>query len=279
MSSGPVKEEREAALRRTGEPFPGGEEGAEPSYWELLALRRMLEPGMARAACEKASEEDVRRLGELCGRMRKSRRRGADLARLDYAFHREIARISRNSYVEKIWESLQEPYLSAFSETARRGNGGTEADEYEPLLHAFARGDGMAAGRCMQAYMDALMDRCGASSSWKDGPFPAQVEQLRAVIFGNYTRADFSLEESLRAMPFNRDYIRRLFKKEVGATPLEYLTGLRMKKAEELLRGAGGRERPISEVADRCGFRDPLYFSRVFKKYFGCSPSAFSEKE
>ena len=44
----------------------------------------------------------------------------------------------------------------------------------------------------------------------------------------------FALDEQIRAMPFHYDYLRKLFKKEMGMTPLEYLTRMRMKKAESL---------------------------------------------
>ena len=60
----------------------------------------------------------------------------------------------------------------------------------------------------------------------------------------------------------------------MGQTPLEYLTHLRMKTAERMLTlWADGYT--IAEVAEMCGFDNALYFSRIFKKYHGCSPSQF----
>lgn len=104
------------------------------------------------------------------------------------------------------------------------------------------------------------------------------VEQIRASIIRNVSNPRFALDQEIRRLPFHYDYLRRLFKREMGLTPLEYLTSLRMKKAEELLTGLGARERSMAEVAECCGFSDPLYFSRVFKKHFGCSPSAFAKR-
>ena len=62
----------------------------------------------------------------------------------------------------------------------------------------------------------------------------------------------------------------------MGITPLEYLTDLRMKKAEIMLSSLWTRDYSVSEIAELCGFDNALYFSRVFRKHFGCSPSDFA---
>ena len=108
--------------------------------------------------------------------------------------------------------------------------------------------------------------------------FSAPVEQIRTLILRNYAQADFALDDAVREMPFHYDYLRKLFKKEMGITPLEYMTSLRMKKAENLLSAMWNREYSVSEVARMCGYEDALYFSRVFKKNYGCSPSNFVKK-
>lgn len=103
------------------------------------------------------------------------------------------------------------------------------------------------------------------------------VEQIRSLIFHNYSRSDFALDEAIRGMPFHYDYLRELFKKEMGITPLEYMTNLRMKKAETMLAAMWGRDYSVAEISGLCGYEDALYFSRVFKKHFGCSPTAFAK--
>lgn len=109
--------------------------------------------------------------------------------------------------------------------------------------------------------------------------FSEPVERLRSIIVRDYCQPDFALDEVIRAMPFHYDYLRKLFKKEVGITPLEYVTNLRMKKAETMLATTWTTDYSVSEIAVLCGYEDALYFSRVFKKHFGCSPSVFAKNQ
>ncbi len=102
------------------------------------------------------------------------------------------------------------------------------------------------------------------------------VAAVRDEIKRKASDPGFSLEDSLRKLPLSYDYVRKLFKKETGATPHEYLIHCRMKLAREIIdSGIGNRysNYSVAQIAEACGFSEPLYFSRVFKKYYGCAPS------
>lgn len=108
--------------------------------------------------------------------------------------------------------------------------------------------------------------------------FSEPVSRIRSSIIQNYHDPAYKLDEFIKGLPFHYDYLRKLFKKEVGMSPLEYMTELRMKSAETLLTAMWTNEYSITEIAQMCGFEDALYFSRVFKKTFGCSPSNYSKR-
>jgi two-component system response regulator YesN len=70
----------------------------------------------------------------------------------------------------------------------------------------------------------------------------------------------------------NANYISQLFRKETGATFTQYVTGLRIEHACRLLSGT---DLPINEVAEQAGYSDYFYFSRIFKRAKGTTPSSY----
>lgn len=64
-----------------------------------------------------------------------------------------------------------------------------------------------------------------------------------------------------------------LFERYTGLTPINYLTEIRIRRAKELLRSGIS----VAEVAEKVGYFDNFYFSRVFKKQIGMSPSEYKK--
>lgn len=64
----------------------------------------------------------------------------------------------------------------------------------------------------------------------------------------------------------------RSFKQYTGASPLQYLTSLRITRAKELLEST---DYDIGEIGMMAGYENPLYFSRIFKKHTGISPAEY----
>lgn len=69
-------------------------------------------------------------------------------------------------------------------------------------------------------------------------------------------------------------YISRMFKKELGTSFVDYLNDIRIEKAKELLKDVKYKS---YEVANLVGIQDPHYFSKLFKKHSGISPSEYRE--
>ena len=92
----------------------------------------------------------------------------------------------------------------------------------------------------------------------------------------NMSRADLSVEELAAELNMSRVHLYKRIKQLTGKTPIEFLRVLRLKRSAQLLRES---QLNISEIAYRCGFNNPKYFSRYFKEEFGVLPSAYQEKE
>lgn len=86
---------------------------------------------------------------------------------------------------------------------------------------------------------------------------------------------DLSIQTIARKFTINSNYVSQLFKKETGVTFTEYLTSLRVNYAICLLKTT---DLPVSVVAEKSGFGDYFYFTRVFKKSTGKTPSVYRAK-
>lgn len=92
----------------------------------------------------------------------------------------------------------------------------------------------------------------------------------------NYANKDLTVEGICQYLGVSAAYFSTVFKKETGKTFINYLTDYRMEKAVELLMS--GDEKTYV-IADAVGYTDPNYFSYVFKKQFGVSPSKYKQRE
>ena len=70
-------------------------------------------------------------------------------------------------------------------------------------------------------------------------------------------------------------YFSKLFKEATGENFIEYLTNIRIDKAKELLEKS---DLSMKEICAMCGYSDPNYFSRTFKKNVGLTPTEYKEK-
>ncbi|MBQ4599779.1 MAG: helix-turn-helix transcriptional regulator [Clostridia bacterium] len=102
---------------------------------------------------------------------------------------------------------------------------------------------------------------------------PAQVSKILTYIEQNYTHG-VTLDDICKNMNVSKQYCMRVFKKYMNTTINDYILGLRMRHAAYLL---GSTYMNVSQTADYLGFSSTSYFSRVFKSYYGISPSDYSE--
>lgn len=110
-----------------------------------------------------------------------------------------------------------------------------------------------------------------------ESPLSKVVEEIESNIITNYPDCNYELDTYLRSFPFSYDYLRKLFKKELGVTPHRYLSDKRLQTAADMLCSDYNESSSITEISRACGFREPLYFSRMFKQKYKVAPSGYQQ--
>lgn len=100
------------------------------------------------------------------------------------------------------------------------------------------------------------------------------VDATKRYIAGNYSNENLSLTSLSTEFKVSTTYISRLLKQETGLTFVEYLTQIRMNNSIIRMQN---RELTLLEVSSSVGFKSQHYFSTVFKKCFGVSPTEYRQ--
>jgi len=101
------------------------------------------------------------------------------------------------------------------------------------------------------------------------------VEKCKRILIANLSDSSFNISAMLAQIDHNEDYVRRIFKKTVGCTPGSYLSEQRIEYAKQLMQISDPGSITVRQIAAMCGFDDPYYFSRAFKKHTGLHPTAY----
>lgn len=102
------------------------------------------------------------------------------------------------------------------------------------------------------------------------------VDQVKKYIEEHYEEEELSLNLLASYVNFSPNHLSMVFSQQTGQTFIKYLTDYRMNKAKELLRGTGKRS---SEISLEVGYKDPHYFSYLFKKTQGMTPTQYRGKK
>lgn len=100
------------------------------------------------------------------------------------------------------------------------------------------------------------------------------VSDIMKYINRNYSHIS-NVEQIAEAVYVSSSYARKIFKKYVGETILEYLTSVRMDEAKRLLSNPQSR---VYEVAEQVGYKNKPHFVSIFRKQIGMNPSEFKQQ-
>ncbi|WP_316783738.1 AraC family transcriptional regulator [Pedobacter frigiditerrae] len=107
-------------------------------------------------------------------------------------------------------------------------------------------------------------------------PAQHQMDQMdKSILFmKNNINGIFTAETFAKQQQLSLSHYSRLFRSKTGNSPLHFFNQLKVQKACQYLYFT---DRNIKEICTELGFDDPFYFSRLFKKYMGISPSQYKK--
>ena len=122
--------------------------------------------------------------------------------------------------------------------------------------------------------MTALLRYYCGSKDELDRMIYHNVLRLRPVIsyIDEHFREKIYIEELSAMINVSPDYFTKMFKESIGKTPIDYINGMRVNSAMELLCST---DMAMSDIADSIGFCNPNYFHKIFKQYMDVSPLAY----
>lgn len=91
-----------------------------------------------------------------------------------------------------------------------------------------------------------------------------------------HVETNLTLKDLAEYFKYSGSHFSTLFQKETGTSPINYFTRLKIQKACQYIELT---DMKLNEIAIRLGFEEQAYFSRVFTKVMGISPSSYRKKE
>jgi AraC family transcriptional regulator, arabinose operon regulatory protein len=102
-----------------------------------------------------------------------------------------------------------------------------------------------------------------------------EMEMIEAYIAEHFSNQKLNVIELSQKAKMSEVHFRRLFKKIYHVSPLQFITRMRIRRAKELLLDD---DSTITQIAERTGYSTVFYFSRIFKKETGMTPTEYRMK-
>ena len=153
--------------------------------------------------------------------------------------------------------------------------------QYDMDLRQIFDGDGgfmrfLGNGQSREEFTEWLIDTAcqinEAMNRRRDTATRQVIEEAKRYIHEHYQEPELSVEMICRQLHMSPAYFSTMFRKETGKTYVAYLTEVRLNKAVELLNETNDK---TYVIARKVGYQEQNYFSYVFKKKFGVSPTKF----
>ena len=108
----------------------------------------------------------------------------------------------------------------------------------------------------------------------RGGVMQEYVDRALDFIHNNFSY-EIGVAEIARSVGIDRTWLYRIFRRQVGQSPKEYLTGFRLRMAAQMLAES---ELSVTEIALSCGFKEASPFGRQFRACYGCPPLQYRKR-
>ncbi|HIT90399.1 MAG TPA: response regulator [Candidatus Merdenecus merdavium] len=122
-------------------------------------------------------------------------------------------------------------------------------------------------------FVKKITDVCCNMHTKKEEQSSDIIKKAKRHIIQNFNK-DISLDEVSKIVNISPYYFSKLFKEETKENFIDFLTNIRIEKSKELLKN---QELSMKEICLEVGYSDPNYFSRIFKKCVGVTPTEYKE--
>lgn len=190
-------------------------------------------------------------------------------------FDEFIGKISRFSH-DEILLSLAQLALITIGDHKSLHNekeNNYKALDYKAINGIFSRYDNLVQIR--EWFINAYGSIIKEIKSQKENKYKELVNKIREYINGNYMDSTISIEQIAEKVELSPNYVRILFKENMGKSISNYIAEIRFEKAKELLLQT---KYSANKVAEMTGYGSSIYFHSVFKKTEGKSPDEFRKE-
>ncbi len=188
-----------------------------------------------------------------------------------------------NDFVDTYLQSIHETLASRmfrnyvilnirFAVTAFLESLGVTKEEYRNVTKNYGQEISMKAEKVHDYFVQMLETAISFREKESDYQKRNILRKALDYINAHYHKETLSLNSVANEVDVSANYLSTIFSQSMQKTFIEYVTGRRMEKAKKLLRNS---DKSSGEIASEVGYKDPHYFSFVFKKTQGCTPREY----
>lgn len=188
-------------------------------------------------------------------------------ALLDEIFSEELIRRHGTAYLRIMWVRILNILFHHYDQQAGTGAG------LEKLLSNFNLPDHINSLSEIRQQVTEMILECIRADHAPEANARSKMQLAIRYIQEHYNE-NISVNDLAEQYNMSPNYFSSVFKKEMGSSPVSYITQLRMKKSMELLERS---DLSVVDIARKVGYDEGQYFFRVFKKYTGMTPLNYRE--